>query len=112
MAQKYILIKHTDTEAANNGLIAINKSVFYSIAELSIDEIENAIRIPKTKFNKPLSVKIIDNKLDIYADLKVKYLADVNQTCELVQNKIYENVYNMTGFRANSVQINVIGFEV
>ena len=62
MAQKYILLKTNDS---SDGMIAINKSVFYSIAELSIDEVEDAVRIPKTKFNKPLKVTIADNKLGL-----------------------------------------------
>lgn len=109
MAQKYIQLNN---EGEGLGLIAINKSVVYAITELSIDEIENAVRIPKTRFNKPLTIKTNDNKLDIEVDVKLKYLAEVEQTCELIQNKIYENVYNMTGFRANDVKVNVIGFDI
>lgn len=109
MAQKYIILKE---ENEGLGLIAINKSVFYAITELSIDEVENAIRIPKTKLNKPLKVTTVDNKLDIDVDVKIKYLADVEQTCELVQNKVFENILNMTGFKPNEVHINVVGFEI
>ena len=54
----------------------------------------------------------VENKLHIYADVKVKYGANVNTTCELVQNKIYENVLFMTGFRASEIAVNVIGFEI
>lgn len=109
MAQKYIILKE---ENEGLGLIAINKSVFYAITELSIDEIENAVRIPKTRLNKPLTIKTNDNKLDILVDVKIKYLAEVEQTCELIQNKIFENILHMTGFKANDVQVNVVGFEI
>lgn len=109
MAQDYIVL---NTEASGNGMISINKSVIYSIAELSIDEIEDARRIVKTRFNKPLTVKIENNTLSIEADVKLKYQANVNQTCELIQNKIYENVFNMTGYKANSVKVNVVGFDI
>ena len=107
MAQKYILLKTNDS---SDGMIAINKSVFYSIAELSIDEVEDAVRIPKTKFNKPLKVTIADNKLGISADVKVKYMANVNETCRTIQSKIYDNVLQMTGFSADTVTVNVVGF--
>ncbi len=109
MAQDYIVL---NTEASGNGMISINKSVIYAIAELSIDEIEDARRIVKTRFNKPLTVKIENNTLSIEADVKLKYQANVNQTCELIQNKIYENVFNMTGYKANSVKVNVVGFDI
>ena len=38
-------------------------------------------------------------------------VTNVEQTCELVQNRIYENILFMTGFKANSVTVNVSGFE-
>lgn len=110
MAQDYVVLN----EGAEDeyGMVAMNKSVFQSIAEISIDDIDNAVRIPQTRFNKPLSVRIDDNKLHITADIRVKYGANVAATCELVQNKIYENVLFMTGFRPADVTVNVTGFEI
>jgi uncharacterized alkaline shock family protein YloU len=108
MAQDYVVLN----EKQDHGIIAINKSVFRSIAEISIDDIENAVKVPEARFASPLSVKIYDNKLHIAADIKVKYGANVAATCELVQNKIYENILFMTGFKANDVTVNVIGFEI
>lgn len=108
MAQDYVVLNQED----ENGLVAMNKSVFKSIAEISVDDIENAIRIPETNFTKPMSVKIEDNKLLITADIKIKYGANVKATCELVQNKIYENIQFMTGFKAQDVTVNVVGFEI
>lgn len=109
MAQDYVVLSD---DANGNGLIAINKSVFQSVAEISIDDIENAVRIPQTRFNKPMAVKIEDNKLKIETDIRVKYGANVSQTCELVQNKIYENILFMTGFKASEVTVNVTGFDI
>ena len=108
MAQDYVVLN----EKQDNGIIAINKSVFRSIAEISIDDIENAVKIPETRFASPISVKIAENKLHISADIKVKFGANVAATCELVQNKIYENILFMTGFKASDVTINVIGFDI
>ena len=105
MAQDYVVLN----EKNENGLIAINKTVFKSIAEISIDDIENAIRVPQARFTKPLTVKVDDNQLHITADIKVKYGA---ATCELVQNKIYENIVFMTGFKPADVTVNVIDFEI
>ncbi|HCK87827.1 MAG TPA: Asp23/Gls24 family protein [Erysipelotrichaceae bacterium] len=108
MAQDYVVLN----EENEDSLIAINKSVFKAITEISIDDIENAVRMPETRFAKPLSVRIENNKLLIEADIKVKYGANVNATCELLQNRIYENVLLMTGFKASDIKINVTGFEI
>lgn len=109
MAQDYVVLNKSSNE---NGLIAINKSVFQSIAEISIDDIDNAIRVEETKWTRPVTVRIIENKLHISADVKVRYGANVNTTCELVQNKVYENILFMTGFHPSEVTVNVIGFEI
>ena len=95
MAQDYVVIEKNE----ENGMIAINKSVFESIANISIDDIENVVAIKQGRFNKPV-------------DVKVKYGANVNATAELLQNKIYENILFMTGFKASDVAVNVEGFEI
>ncbi len=108
MAQDYVILN----ENKELGLTAINKSVLKSIAEISIDDIENAVRLHESGFFKPLAVKIEDNALLISADIKVKYGANVAATCELVQNKIYENILFMTGIKPTDVTVNVVGFEI
>ncbi len=108
MAQDYVVLNETD----EIGMVAMNKAVFKSISEISVDDIDNAVRIPETTFTKPFTVKIEDNKLHITADIKLKYGANVKATCELVQNKIYENIQFMTGFKATDVTVNVVGFEI
>jgi uncharacterized alkaline shock family protein YloU len=107
MAQDYVKLDN-DQEY---GMIAINKSVFESIADISIDEIDNAVRL-KNRFSHPISVKIDKGKLSITAEIKVKYGATVNATAELLQNKIYENILFMTGYKAADVTVNVEGFEI
>ena len=108
MAQDYIVL-NTSTD---NGMIAINKSVFESIAQISIKDIENASEVLSSAFTKPVQIKIVKNKLHVLADIKVRYGANVNATCELVQNKIYENILFMTGFKPSEVAVNVVGFEI
>ena len=108
MAQDSIVMNDQNV----NGMIAINKAVFQAITEISIQDIENAEPIPASPFSKPIQIKIIDNKLHIIADVKVTYGANVNATCELVQNKIYENITYMTGYKPNEVTVNVAGFSI
>ena len=104
MATDYIVLR----ESEEQGRIAISKSVFLSIAEITINEIENIVVTAKW----PVSVKIEDNQLKLETDVKVKYGANVNATCSLVQNKIYENILFMTGFKPSDITVNVTGFEI
>ena len=108
MAQDYVVIEKNE----ENGMIAINKSVFESIANISIDDIENVVAIKQGRFNIPVTVKIEKGQLYVSVDVKVKYGANVNATAELLQNKIYENILFMTGFKASDVAVNVEGFEI
>ena len=108
MAQDYVVIEKNE----ENGMIAINKSVFESIANISIDDIENVVAIKQGRFNKPVTVKIEKGQLYVSVDVKVKYGANVNATAELLQNKIYENILFMTGFKASDVAVNVEGLEI
>lgn len=108
MAQDYVIVNQSN----ENGLIAVNKSVFQSIARISVSEIDNAVEIPESRFAKPVQVKIENNKLNIAVDIKVKYGANVSATCELLQNKVYENILYMTGYKTSNVTVNVTGFEM
>ena len=108
MAQDYILMH----DRSENGMIAINKAVFQAITEISIKDIENAQPLPTNPFSKPIQIKIVDNKLQIVADVKVVYGANVSTTCEQVQNKIYENITFMTGYKPSEVTVNVVGFSI
>ena len=108
MAQDYVVLDDKN----ENGMIAINRSVFQSIAEISVEDIENAVRIQERTFTKPFQVKIENNKLYITADIRLKYGANVAATCELLQNKIYENILFMTGYKTTDVTVNVSDFEI
>lgn len=108
MAQDYVVLENKN----DTGMTAVNKSVFKSIAEISIADIENAVALEETRFYKPVSVKIDDNSLCVSADIKVRYGANVSATCELVQNRIFENIMFMTGIKASDISINVTGFEI
>ena len=65
MAQDYVVLD----SRSDSGMTAVNKSVFRSIAEISISDIENAITLQETRFQKPVSVKIEDNALCVHADI-------------------------------------------
>lgn len=104
----YVILKK-DTDG---GVIAINKSVFQAITEITIQDIENIIFQPSSFSKRTVNVKVDHNLLNIEADVKVKYGASVSETCGLVQSKIYENIVFMTGFKPSEVKVNVTGFEI
>ena len=105
----YVVLK----EDQSSGVIAINKSVFQVIAEITMQEIEHIV-IPtgKTLQKKPVSVKIEDNQLKVEADVRVTYGANVNDVCGLAQSRIYDNITFMTGYKPSEVRINVTGFDI
>ncbi|MBW9211869.1 MULTISPECIES: Asp23/Gls24 family envelope stress response protein [Terrabacteria group] len=93
------------------GRIAINKSVIASIVELSIQEVENAVVIPSTRLKRPITIKVEKGALSVFIEMNLKFGANVNATCELVQNKAYENIQFMTGLKPKEIMITVANFE-
>lgn len=108
MSKEYILIK----EKSDSGIIALNKSVFESIVDISQDEIEGLKKIPSTRFSKPISIKIIKNKLHVSVDINLKYGENVNTVSKLLQKKIYDNIALMTEFKPSKITINVISLSI
>ncbi len=108
MAKEYILLK----EKSDSGIIALNKSVFESIVEISKDEVEGLSKIPHTRFSRPVSIKIVNNKLHISVDVNLKYGASVGVVSKNLQTKIYDNILQMTGLKPSDISINVISFSI
>ena len=44
------------------------------------------------------------------AEIKVKYGANVNAVCEALQDRIYQNILQMTSLKCNLVDVKVVGF--
>lgn len=107
MAQEYIASK----EKNDLGLIALNKSVFQTIAKIVIDE-DDKIKLKESSkpFKNAISCRIQDDQLIFEADVKINYLANVNDICNKVQKKIFENIEHMTGIRVDVIDLHVIGF--
>jgi uncharacterized alkaline shock family protein YloU len=107
MAQEYVILK----ESGAMGKIAINKTVFQSIAEISLRDVEN-VSPASGRFGKSVSVSVDENKLKITADVKVAYGENVGTVSSKLQNSIYENVLFMTGFKVSDIVVNVVGFSI
>ena len=107
LAQEYIQIKEKDE---GPGLIALSKGVFETIAQISIDDVDQAYAIEPTTLKKPIQCKIANNRLNVMAEIKVKYGANVNAVCETLQDRIYQNILQMTSLKCNLVDVKVVGF--
>lgn len=105
MAQEYVLLKNKDE---NNGLIALSKSVFESIARISVAEVDGCEPIDNEK--KAVLSKINNNKLHIFIDAKVRYGVNANQTSEQIQNRVFQNINLMTGLKCHNIDVRITGF--
>ncbi len=108
MAQEYIFLE----EKSGIGKIALSKFVFEIITDITLNEVENVEKVPSSKFSNSICCKIIKNQLNIIVNVKVKYGANVNATCEILQNKIYQNVLQMTNLQCSKIDIQVSGFHI
>ncbi len=107
MAQEYILIKEKNEEV---GLIALQKAVFETISQISVDEDDSVVLLDSSVLKKSIQCKIVENHLNVSVDVKVKYGANVNQVCELLQERIATNIYQMTNLKCNLIDVKVAGF--
>ena len=107
MAQEYIALKENN----NDGIIALSKSAFQTIAKIVIEEDENLkLAETSTPFKYPLVCKIANDQLILTMDVKVKYSVNVNDVCSKLQGKIFENIEPLTGFQPDQIDIRVSGF--
>ena len=97
MAQEYISVK-TQNEI---GVVALNKSVFTTIAKIA--ESSNL-------FKYPIGCKLVDGKMVLTIEVKVKYTANVSDVCSKLQKKIFESISHMSDYTPDKIDIRVVGF--
>ncbi len=107
MAHEYINLK-IDTN--DNSKIALAKGVFESIIMTTLKEDSKAVLPDMKAFNKYVTCKILNNALTIHVDIKVKFGANVSDICERLQEKLFQNIYQMTDIKCYFIDISVIGF--
>ena len=109
MAIEYIIIPENKKE---NGMIALSKHVLEAIAGYAIEEEEDngCYLAPKTTFRRPVFCKVANNHLSISIDVKLQYGLNINTTCEMIQNKVYQVMQQMTDIKCDDIKINVVGF--
>ena len=106
MAQEYIALKQRN----KIGVIAINKSVFQTIAKIAVEEDEHVVLQDSSPFKYPINCKVVDDQLVLTLEIKVDYKVNVNETCSRLQTKIYESIEHMSDYRPDVIDIRVVGF--
>lgn len=93
------------------GLVCYNRSVFSSIARNVIDETDQMEVAESNKMFRSGHVTTIDgNRLFITIPVRIAYGANVTDLCAHAQSKIYESIEYMTGYRPESIELQVVGF--
>lgn len=105
MAQEYLAMKNKE-----KGLIAINTTVFETIAKICVEEEKNVTLSDVSYFKNAINCKMENDKLVLDLSVKVDYNANVNEVCSKLQTRIYDNVKFMTDCVADTITINVKGF--
>lgn len=107
MAQDYIAVRPQN----EIGVVALNKSVFTTIAKIAIDE-ERSIELNESSslFKYPISCKLVEDRLVLTIEVKVKYTANVSDTCSKLQKKIFESISHMSEYTPDKIDIRVVGF--
>ena len=103
MTEEYVLLKDSN----EIGKIALNKSVFSSIVNISLDEIEGVVKPEK---DDHIEIKVIKNRLEITVGVIVKNDSNVKTVCENLQNKIFDNILDMKNIKAKTITVDVLGF--
>ena len=107
MAQDYIMIR----SQSDIGIVALNRSVFTTIEKIAIDE-EDSIVLNDggSLFKYPISCKLVDNKMVLTIDVKVKYTVNVSDACSKLQRKIFESISHMSEYTPEKIDVRVVGF--
>lgn len=107
MAQEYVTLEPQN----KYGTVQLNKSVFSSIA---LNVLEENDKVQLVEGNRPfkggIQTIIENNTLKLVIPVKMNFKTHVSDTCNNLQNKIFESISYMTGFKPESIEIQVIGF--
>lgn len=106
MAREYIQISPEN----NLGVVALMTSIFQDITANVVAEDKNVALADPKNFKTPLQVKIVDNKLVIQLELKVKYGVNVQEACQQLQAKIFDSIEHMCDYTPDYIDLKVTGF--
>lgn len=106
MAQEYIAM---DTN--EKGIVALSTNVFSSIAMICVDEDKRVELADTAPFKSSVVAKVVNDKLNISVNVKVKYNTNVQDVCASLQHNIYNNIKHMCDIEVEEIDIKVSGFD-
>lgn len=99
--------------------IKISEDVISKIVEIAVNGIDGVSGITKSKihfgsiFDKnnesAIAIKGESGSVDVTVNVVVAYSAKVNQVAERIQNKVKNDIQNMTGIIVSSVNVIIEG---
>lgn len=98
------------------GKIGLSTQVFALITKIAIDEMADvSLDMPKTAIRNVAKAPIVcdfsHSRLNIQADVKIKYGKNINKTIKALQDHIAKAISDMTDVNVTAVNIKVVGVE-
>ncbi|MDF9823907.1 putative alkaline shock family protein YloU [Breznakia sp. PF5-3] len=106
MAQEYIAMNTKE-----NGVVALSTNVFSSIALICVEEDKRVELADSAPFKNSIVAKVVNDRLNILVNIKVKYNTNVQEVCASLQHNIYDNIKHMCDIEADEIDIKVSGFD-
>ena len=103
MAQEILVVDYDKI-----GKTTLRKSVFETIVTQALKDVKNIV--VDTNDSSIFQIKIINNELKVLINVTLKYGVDVTNTCEKLQQEIYNSIYNLTSIKCKDINIRVNGF--
>ena len=107
MATEFIVSKNENNEL---GIIGLSTAVFESIAEQCLEESDNAKLANSSTLKKGVSCKVVKQEIVITMNVLAATGVNIADLSRRIQNRVYETIVQMTGFKNIVVNINIVGF--
>ena len=98
------------------GKVGLSTQVFTLITKIAIEEMADvSLDMPKAALRNVAKTPIVcdfsHSRLNIQADVRIKYGKNVNKTIKALQDHIAKAISDMTDVNASTINIKVVGVE-
>ena len=98
------------------GKVGLSTQVFTLITKIAIEEMADvSLDMPKAGLRSVAKTPIVcdfsHSRLNIQADVRIKYGKNVNKTIKALQDHIAKAISDMTDVNASTINIKVVGVE-
>jgi len=92
----------------NRGDVALSTQVLKDIAAIALARCEDAY--PAKKESDSIVCKYVKDELSLALNLKLKYGCAVTDVCSKLQEKIHDDILQMTGIDDYKITLDIVGF--